>query len=498
MSDGIYYEYLSNIICGTVFVIISFVFALKTKQIILKGRFAKAWNVVFMILGYNVFWYFVSLLFLLQRNDYFFSISIAGNLFSTGLFSMISTYIVYFIYGQLKRKYQEQSAYNDQLLKASQFKTEFMATISHELRTPLNAVIGFSDLLLEGLYGTLNNDQLKFVKDISSSASHLLDLINQVLDISKIESGKMQLNVRRVNLNELLDQIYASLRLSIENKNLSFVKKGLDGPRYVFADTVRMREILLNLIGNAVKFTIQGSITVSFNENKDDFEIQVSDTGIGIAPRDFGKVFKEFEHIEKPKGMNVPGTGLGLPLTKRLVELHGGQLSFTSELGKGTTFVVRLPKKLEAHMVEKTGPSDSEERERKRESTYNILLIEDDRKDALMIKTLLDSITSFESKFYLAPTLQKGLEYLDQCDINVVLLDLILPDSRDMNTVKIVLGRRPDVPVIILTRTEDNDLAIDAVRKGAQDYLIKTELTTQLLEHVIEFSVERQKRMPRL
>ncbi|MEX2758176.1 MAG: sensor histidine kinase, partial [Candidatus Sigynarchaeota archaeon] len=321
MSDGIYYEYLSNIICGTVFVIISFVFALKTKQIILKGRFAKAWNVVFMILGYNVFWYFVSLLFLLQRNDYFFSISIAGNLFSTGLFSMISTYIVYFIYGQLKRKYQEQSAYNDQLLKASQFKTEFMATISHELRTPLNAVIGFSDLLLEGLYGTLNNDQLKFVKDISSSASHLLDLINQVLDISKIESGKMQLNVRRVNLNELLDQIYASLRLSIENKNLSFVKKGLDGPRYVFADTVRMREILLNLIGNAVKFTIQGSITVSFNENKDDFEIQVSDTGIGIAPRDFGKVFKEFEHIEKPKGMNVPGTGLGLPLTKRLVEL---------------------------------------------------------------------------------------------------------------------------------------------------------------------------------
>ncbi|MEX2756993.1 MAG: response regulator [Candidatus Sigynarchaeota archaeon] len=180
------------------------------------------------------------------------------------------------------------------------------------------------------------------------------------------------------------------------------------------------------------------------------------------------------------------------------MELHGGQLSFTSELGKGTTFVVRLPKKLEAHMVEKTGPSDSEERERKRESTYNILLIEDDRKDALMIKTLLDSITSFESKFYLAPTLQKGLEYLDQCDINVVLLDLILPDSRDMNTVKIVLGRRPDVPVIILTRTEDNDLAIDAVRKGAQDYLIKTELTTQLLEHVIEFSVERQKRMPRL
>ncbi len=497
MVEGIYYGYLINIVFGSGFVIFAFVFALKTKNIIFKGRFAKAWNVVFIILGFNIFWYIVSLSSLLQGNDYIFSISMSGTLFSSGLFSLISVYIVYFIYGQLKYRYEEQTTYNDQLLKASQFKTEFMATMSHELRTPLNAVIGFSDLLLEGLYGNLNNEQLKFVKDISDSASHLLDLINQVLDISKIESGKMHLNVRRVNLNEMLEQINASIKLAIENKNLRIVTTGLDEPRIIFVDPVRLREILLNLIGNAIKFTMQGFITISFKETVDDFEIRISDTGIGISSKDFGRIFKEFEHIEKPEGMNVPGTGLGLPLTKRLVELHGGQLSFTSELGKGTAFVVRLPKKLEAQVVDASIPSGNEDAQGKKVPVYSILLIEDDRKDALMVKTIIDSITSFENKFYLAPTLQKGLEYLDQCEINIILLDLILPDSRDMNTVKIVLGRKPNVPVIILTRTDDKDLAIEIVRKGAQDYLIKTELTTQLLEHVIKFSIERQKRVPK-
>jgi signal transduction histidine kinase/ActR/RegA family two-component response regulator len=497
MADGLYFGYLISIICGSGFAIIAFVFALKTKKIIFKGRFAKGWNVVFIILGYSILWYMISLFSLLQGNDYIFSISVSGNLFSTGLFSLISVYIVYFIYGQLRHRYEDQATYNDQLLKASQFKTEFMSTMSHELRTPLNAVIGFSDLLLEGLYGNLNNDQLKFVKDISDSASHLLDLINQVLDISKIESGKMHLNVRRVNLNEMLEQINASTKLAIENKNVKIVTTGFDEPRNIFADPVRMREILLNLIGNAVKFTMQGFITISFKENQYYFEIGVSDTGIGISPKDFGRIFKEFEHIEKPEGMNVPGTGLGLPLTKRLVELHGGQLSFTSELGKGTAFIIRLPKKLEKQVVDTFTPSGTEDAEGKKIPVYSILLIEDDRKDALMVKTIIDSITSFQNRFYLASTLQKGLEYLDQCDINIILLDLILPDSRDMNTVKIVLGRKPNVPVIILTRTDDMDLAMEIVKKGAQDYLIKTELTAQLLEHVIKFSVVRQKRIPK-
>lgn len=493
MSDGIFYEYVANIASGSVFVIIAFIIAVKTKRMIIKGRFSKAWNLVFIILGYNLFWYMVSLFSLLGGDDYLFSISLAGNLFSTGLFSMISVYIAFFIYGQLKHKYEEQTTFNDKLLKASQFKTEFMATMSHELRTPLNAIIGFSDLLLEGLYGTLNQDQLKFMTDISSSASHLLDLINNVLDISKIELGKLHLNVQRVNLCDLLDQVTESTKIAAANKDIKFINTGLSNPQIIFADPVRLKEILFNLIGNAVKFTIKGNITITFRVLEDDFEIQISDTGIGIASKDFGKIFKEFERIEKPEGLDVPGTGLGLSLTKRLVELHGGKISFSSTLGQGTTFNFTLPKKLERQIIEDM-PTSSVEGDNAAPRRYNILLIEDDGKDALMIKNMIDGITSIETKFYLASNLQKGLEYIDKADIDLVLLDLILPDSRDMNTVNRVLSRKPNLPVVILTQKDDKDLAMEIVKKGAQDYLVKTDLSTPMLERVIKFSVERQKR----
>jgi CheY-like chemotaxis protein len=301
-----------------------------------------------------------------------------------------------------------------------------------------------------------------------------------------------------VSLNELLDQIGASTKPAIDHKNLKISTTGLEENRNIFADPVRLREILLNLISNAIKFTMQGSITISFKEGDRDFEIGISDTGIGISTKDFGRIFKEFEHIEKPEGMNATGTGLGLPLTKRLVELHGGQLSFTSQLGLGTTFTLKLPKKLKEQVVVASTTLSNEDVGGKGPGQYNILLIEDDRKDALMIKTMLDEITSFKHVFYLASTLQKGLEYLDQCDIDVVLLDLILPDSRDLNTAKMVLGRKRNASVIILTRKDDKELAMEIVSTGAQDYLVKTNLTTPMLEKSIKFSAARQQRTAKL
>ncbi|HME50866.1 MAG TPA: ATP-binding protein [Candidatus Lokiarchaeia archaeon] len=239
----------------------------------------------------------------------------------------------------------KQKAYLDQILKSSQFKSEFMATMSHELRTPLNAIIGFSELLQEKLYGELNDKQLEFLEDIHSSAEHLLDMINRILDISKIEAGKLQLNIEPISLNEIINQVEVTFRPLYSKKDLEFLIKGLDTEKLIYADPARLKEIIMNLVSNAIKYTNSGSITIACNETSNDIEISVIDTGIGIAEKDHDRVFKEFERIENDLSPSTQGTGLGLSLTRRLVNLHGGDISFTSELGRGSTFTFTIPKK---------------------------------------------------------------------------------------------------------------------------------------------------------
>ncbi|MEX2684061.1 MAG: ATP-binding protein [Candidatus Sigynarchaeota archaeon] len=238
----------------------------------------------------------------------------------------------------------QQKLYLDQILKASQFKSEFMATMSHELRTPLNAIIGFSELLLAKLYGDLNKEQTEYLENIHASADHLLEMINHILDISKIEAGKLQLNIELVSLNELVKQVEIATRPSYKKKDLQFIIEGMDTERLVYADPIRVKEILMNLISNAIKYTSSGSITVSCVEKSNEIAISVKDTGIGIPEKDHGRVFKEFERIENSLSQSTQGTGLGLSLTRRLVHLHGGEITFKSIEGKGSTFTFTLPK----------------------------------------------------------------------------------------------------------------------------------------------------------
>ena len=247
---------------------------------------------------------------------------------------------------ELNDALEQQKLYLDQIVKSSQVKTEFMATISHELRTPLNAIIGFTDLLLEGVYGGLNEDQIDFMNDIKSSAEHQFDMIQRILDISKIESGQVSLNIQRFSLNSTIEQITSNLKPLYSNKNLKLKVKGLDEEVFIAADPIRFKEILLNLISNAIKFTIDGKITLLFKEDYYNWIFRVRDTGIGIANKDFPRIFKEFNRVESTYVRSTPGTGLGLSLTKRLVELHGGEISFFSVLGVGSTFTFNIPKKL--------------------------------------------------------------------------------------------------------------------------------------------------------
>ncbi|MHA1292239.1 MAG: PAS domain-containing sensor histidine kinase, partial [Promethearchaeota archaeon] len=244
-----------------------------------------------------------------------------------------------------KRIMSEQKLYIDEILKNSHVKSKFLSSMSHELRTPLNSIIGFSELLLEGSYGNLNSEQYDFLKDIKVSSEHLLDLINNLLDISKIEAGELKLNYKKIQLKTLINQIHSTIKPLYFKKGLYFKVIGLNDNQIINADPVRIKEILYNLLSNAIKFTNEGGITLQIIEKDSYWYFNISDTGIGIEKEDYDIIFKEFKTIKQANLKKASsGTGLGLPLTKRLVELHGGNIYFTSKIGHGSTFTFSIPK----------------------------------------------------------------------------------------------------------------------------------------------------------
>ena len=235
----------------------------------------------------------------------------------------------------------------DQLIISSNFKSQFLATMSHELRTPLNSLLGFSELMLMESYGTLNNTQKNFLMDIKSAGEDLLTLINSILDLSKIDAGMFKLTLEKVKLQYLIEQVKAIIRPLYIKKKLGFEVDGIKSGDFLIVDTKHFKRILYNLLSNAIKFTFKGIISMKCIERSDHWEFQVIDMGVGIAKQDFNVVFREFGRVENSRIKKVPGTGLGLALTKRLVQLHGGEIWFESELGRGSTFFFTIPKHTE-------------------------------------------------------------------------------------------------------------------------------------------------------
>ena len=232
----------------------------------------------------------------------------------------------------------------DHLISSLEFKSKFLATMSHELRTPLNSLLGFSELLLMESYGPINIDQKSFLKDIKSSGEHLLSLIDSILDLSKIEAGKSNINLKKINLNEFIDEVKSIIMPLYSNKNLKFVVNEINENSFFTVDPLRFRQILYNLLSNSIKFSEEGVIKLKSIERSDHWEFQISDTGIGIAKGDYNLIFREFGRVDNDEVKKIPGAGLGLALTKRLVNLHGGEIWFKSIVGKGTTFFFTIPK----------------------------------------------------------------------------------------------------------------------------------------------------------
>ncbi|MBF0328357.1 MAG: CHASE domain-containing protein [Nitrospirae bacterium] len=224
-------------------------------------------------------------------------------------------------------------------------KSEFLANMSHELRTPLNSIIGFSEVLQDEFSGPLNEQQKDYLNDIRSSGKHLLSLINDILDLSKVEAGKMELELGSVHVREVLGHSLSMLKeKAVKGGIILKLDVAPDADIEIAADERKLKQIIFNLLSNAVKFTSNGGrVTVSARRVEDFIEIAVTDTGIGIKPEDIAKLFHEFSQLESTYEKKYEGSGLGLALTKRLVELHGGSIRLESEYGKGSSFVFKIP-----------------------------------------------------------------------------------------------------------------------------------------------------------
>jgi signal transduction histidine kinase len=241
------------------------------------------------------------------------------------------------------RLYEELGTTNARLVQANQLKSQFLASMSHELRTPLNSIIGFSKVLLNRLDGDLNDRQETYIKSVHNSGIHLLRLINGILDFSRAEAGRLDVHPEEFSLRDLVNECIESSMPLARGKSLQLGRDVPDDPLVVWADRTKVKQILLNLLSNAINFTASGRVWVRVQQEPEALHVSVADTGVGIRESDLPRLFEPFDRLENPLSRQVGGTGLGLALSKRLVERHGGRIWAESREKEGSTFHFTLP-----------------------------------------------------------------------------------------------------------------------------------------------------------
>jgi len=378
---------------------------------------------------------------------------------------------------ELEDKVEERTAEiadkNQQLEVANQHKSEFLASMSHELRTPLNAIIGFSDVLLEKMFGDLNDKQEDYLKDVLTSGKHLLSLINDILDLSKVEAGKMDLEVSAFNLRQALETGLTMIKERAGNHGIR-LSLDVDGDIDLLeADERKIKQILFNLLSNAIKFTPDGgSISIAARHgDEDSVEISVSDTGIGIAPDDFVRVFEEFRQVGQATA-KADGTGLGLPLAKRFVELHGGRMWLRSEPGKGSTFSFSVPLRQARHVESETAPLETgpEAAPTVMGTVLPLVLVVEDDQPAAKLLSLYLREAGFSVA--VADDGEEGLAMARQLQPAAVALDLMLPklDGWEFLVQAKADPRLAAIPVIVVSMVDEMGKGLAL---GASEYLVK-------------------------
>ena len=241
------------------------------------------------------------------------------------------------------KAYKTIKEQNEKILEADKIKNEFLANVSHELRTPLNCILGFSDILSTELYGNLNEKQAEYINDIKVSATHLLGMINEILDMSKIEANAMKIVKSVFWISRAVDEVSNILHPLAQKKNIKIIKN-MPVDFEVFADYQKIQQILYNLVSNAIKYSPENDeVEISISTDDEIYKITVHDNGIGIDKKYHGKIFAKFVQLDSAYTKKESSTGLGLTITKELVELHGGKISVISEINNGSTFIVEIP-----------------------------------------------------------------------------------------------------------------------------------------------------------
>jgi len=386
---------------------------------------------------------------------------------------------------QNARLFQEIEEKGRQLEIASQHKSQFLANMSHELRTPLNAIIGLTEMMTEhsARFGT--EKALEPLRRVLRAGRHLLMLINDILDLSKIEAGKLELNIESVPIAPMIEEVSGTSRpLAEQNGNRLVVECPADVGA-LQADPVRLRQTLLNLLSNACKFTKQGDVRLSVKRMKDDgkpwLEFSVADSGIGMTPEQMEKLFQEFTQADSTTSRQFGGTGLGLAITRRLCRMMGGDVTVTSELGKGSTFTIRLPAEgAQADMpaAQPAAPARAVvAAARKGANGKTIMVVDDDATARELISRYL-----LDAGFEVAPAASgvEALKMARELKPVAITLDVIMPEL-DGWTVLSALKGDPDlasIPVVMVTITDEKQRAFAL---GATGYLLKPIDRTKLL-----------------
>ena len=370
----------------------------------------------------------------------------------------------------------ELSEARDKALAATQAKSEFLANMSHELRTPLNSIIGFSGIMRDGLAGPLNEEQTKQLNMVHNSAKHLLNLINDILDLSKVEAGKLEVSIETFPLSGLLSELFSLLSPLAKDKQITLVTEKEQYSGKLTTDYAKLRQVLINLLSNAIKFTNQGEVSIKSYCNKKHFCIEIRDTGIGMDEEQQKHIFDAFRQIDSGDNRSHEGTGLGLAICKRFIELLDGDISVSSSPGSGSCFSIELPLRITQRIL--TDYAKAPATKPYQPNSRNLVLVVDDQADALQLMQTYLKQEGYE--VMCCSNAQQAHELAKKHRPLAITLDILMPEQDGWMTLG-QLKNDPEtenIPVIIVSILDEKNLGLSL---GAVDYIQKPVERSRLL-----------------